>query len=136
MKKLYMCTRDLQGGSFGVGRIETASQWKRTAMEWCWQDDSTELASELWHIKNEKEIIGFIQEIWELEIIEISDFSAKLIKLINKKEDEVGRLLDDDNIDSKNVQYLHGKLYAYADIIDLILENQKVLGGKQNETSK
>lgn len=130
MKKLYMYTRDLQGGSFGVGRIETASQWKRTAMEWCWQDDNTELASELWHIKNEKEIIGFIQEIWELEIIEISNFSAELIKLINKKENEVGYLLDDDNIDSKNVQYLHGKLYAYADIIDLILENQKILGGK------
>lgn len=130
MKKLYMCTRDLQGGSFGVGRIETASEWKKTAMSWAWQDDNTELASELWHIKNEKEIIEFIQEIWELEIIEISNFSAELIKLINKKENEAGCLLDDDNIDSKKVQYLHGKLYAYADIIDLILENQKELGGK------
>lgn len=130
MKKLYMCTRDLQGGSFGVGRIETASEWKKTAMSWCWQDDSTELSSELWHIKNEQDIINFIQGVWELEIVEISRFSAKLIELINEKENEAGHKLNDDNIDGKTAHYLHGKLYAYANVIDLILENQKELGGK------
>lgn len=129
MKQLYMCTRDLQGGSFGVGRIATASEWKQIAREWCYQDDSEELSSELWHIKEEQKIIDFIQEIWELEIIKISKFSANLIKLINKKENEISYKLDDDNIDNKTVQYLHGKLYAYADIIDLILDNQNVLGG-------
>ena len=114
----YICTRDLQGGSFSVGRIQTAEEWKQTAMEWCWQDDAEELMEELEKITEEKEIIDFIREIWELEINLIGENAVELIADIKMLQLDLKDYTDSAILNAYN----DGKNHAYNEIIDLIVE--------------
>lgn len=71
MSKQYICTRDLQGGSFGVGRIGDIEYWRDTALEWARQDDADGLIEYLENAPCDHiDTLNFIRETWELEIVE------------------------------------------------------------------
>lgn len=72
LKRKFICVRDLQGGSFAVGRVLTAKEWKKQALEWCYQDDNEEYAKFLKKVPK-KDIVGEIASMWDLQIIAIED---------------------------------------------------------------
>jgi len=68
--KLYLCIRDFQGGSFGVGHIMTAKEWGELASSWADSDDwENPDEPKIENFKTEQECIDFIQEMWEIEIV-------------------------------------------------------------------
>lgn len=89
-EKLYVCIRDLQGGSFAVGRIGTAKYWKKVALEWCEQDDSIEMAKfikKTYKGKNLEKIIDEIRITWELEIEEYLPWKFEIKKICDIEEE-------------------------------------------------
>lgn len=71
-QKAYRVVRDLQGGTFGMGRDLTVEGWREQAMEWAYMDDNEDLERELEELQH-KEVIGFIAEIWGLEFEEVAE---------------------------------------------------------------
>lgn len=70
--KKYECTKDLQGGSFAVGRVGDLKYWREVAIDWASSDESLGLVRQLtrYEIKS-KDLIDFIQEHWQIEIREV-----------------------------------------------------------------
>ena len=102
MEKKYMCIKDLQNGNFGVGYSMTIEEWRGQAMEWAENDGDSETYEELEKLDT-SEVLDYIREIWELEIVEsdnlaenilfeisnvIDDYSRVYIKLEDEKEKE------------------------------------------------
>ena len=102
MEKKYMCIKDLQNGNFGVGYSMTIEEWRGQAMEWAENDGDSETYEELEKLDT-SEVLDYIREIWELEIVEsddlaenilfeisnvIDDYSREYIKLEDEKEKE------------------------------------------------
>lgn len=83
MKNKYICMTDYQGGEFAVGDIATAKEWGEIAYSWAESDD-WENPSEclLKNFKNENELIDFIQEIWELEIVKIEKNNKRILEFL------------------------------------------------------
>ena len=71
MKKQFICIKDLQGAGWAIGYYGTFKQWREKAMDWCYIDDNYSLYNMLkyYKIKN-SELIDFIQDYWEIEIVE------------------------------------------------------------------
>lgn len=113
----YICTRDFQGNNFAVGKIQTANQWKETAMAWCWQDDCEELMKKIEEMTDERKIIDIIQEIWQLEIVLINDKTAELIKEIQELKDNLKKYENNEILNAFN----NGKYYTYNEIIEIII---------------
>lgn len=72
----WRVVRDLQGGTFGMGRAYTTKEWAETALEWTDSDgNDTEplrkLFDELLEQGKEKEVIDTIAEWWWLEFGEV-----------------------------------------------------------------
>lgn len=72
MNELYVCTKDYQGGNFGVGRVHTVEQWRNVAIIWAENDGSDEYADYL-EVLREDRVIDEIKETWQLEIVPIND---------------------------------------------------------------
>lgn len=72
MNELYVCTKDYQGGTFGVGRVHTVEQWRNIAIIWAETDDNDEYADYLEDLRADR-IIDEIKETWQLEIVPIND---------------------------------------------------------------
>ena len=102
MEKKFMCIKDLQNGNFGVGHCMTIEEWRGQAMEWAENDGDSETYEELEKLDT-SEVLDYIREIWELEIVEsddlaenilfeidsvIDDYSRVYVKLEDKKEKE------------------------------------------------
>lgn len=102
MEKKFMCIKDLQNGRFGVGYSMTIEEWRGQAMEWAENDGDSETYEELEKLDT-SEVLDYIREIWELEIVEsdnlaenilfeisnvIDDYSRVYIKLEDEKEKE------------------------------------------------
>lgn len=102
MEKKFMCIKDLQNGNFGVGYSMTIEEWRGQAMEWAENDGDSETYEELEKLDT-SEVLDYIREIWELEIVEsdnlaenilfeisnvIDDYSRVYIKLEDEKEKE------------------------------------------------
>lgn len=70
--KKYECIKDLQGGSFAVGRVGDLKYWREVAIDWASSDESLGLVRQLtrYEIKS-KDLIDFIQEHWQIEIREV-----------------------------------------------------------------
>lgn len=91
--KTYIVIKDYQGGEFGMYRNYTAEEWGEQAYWWAdsdgW-DDADECL--LKNFKNERELIDFITEIWELELVEANKNNKKVIdyleEIINNKYSE------------------------------------------------
>jgi len=88
MKK-YIVIEDYQGGEFGMYRAYTAEEWGEQAYEWADSDD-WENPDEclLENFKTEEELINFISEIWEIEIVELNSENEELIKYLKDTADD------------------------------------------------
>lgn len=70
----YICIKDLQGTGFALDYVGTLKEWRELAMSWAYGDDRISLYNELkyYKIKN-SELLDFIQDFWELEIVEYKE---------------------------------------------------------------
>ena len=71
MKKQFINIEDLQGTGWAVGCYGTLLQWRKRAMGWAYMDDNYGVLNLLktYKIKN-SELIDFINEFWEINIVE------------------------------------------------------------------
>ena len=90
----YVCTRDLQGGTFAVGSIHTVEGWKERALGWCESDDNEELADSLERITNEKDIMIFIADFWELEFMPYEEHLEKILTNLVEYLEDMWRVTD------------------------------------------
>lgn len=126
MEKKYICIRDLQGGEFAVGYSMTVEEWRGQAMEWAESDNNEGLVESL-ETLNSDEVINFIIDFWELEIVESSDLVENILFDINdviedyekQYNKELGELENVDNItDSmKRLKSLIHELKRTKDLI-------------------
>lgn len=86
MEKKFMCIKDLQNGNFGVGYSMTIEEWRGQAMEWAENDEDSETYEELEKLDT-SEVLDYIREIWELEIVESDEFATDLLFKINDNID-------------------------------------------------
>ena len=65
----YKCIKDRQGGNFAIGRCGNLDYWRETASAWAESDDNDDL-QKLVNKVNDEKLIGTIDEIWDIEIIQ------------------------------------------------------------------
>lgn len=78
--KQYRVCEDLQGGSFGMGRVYNIHEWIEQAQEWCEMDENPELAQWFGNLEEmlangkltEEEVLGEIATTWTIEFEEIT----------------------------------------------------------------
>lgn len=70
--KYYRGVKDYQGGTWGM-YVQSISDWRRSAIEWCNSDENWGLYNALKHykIKNDK-LISFIEDYWSIKLVETS----------------------------------------------------------------
>lgn len=90
MEKKFMCIKDLQNGNFGVGYSMTIEEWRGQAMEWAENDGDSETYEELEKLDT-SEVLDYIREIWELEIVESDDLAENILFEINNVIDDYSR---------------------------------------------
>ena len=76
MNKMYKVVRDLQGGEFGMYRIQTIEDWREQAIEWADMDEHDGIVEELKRLPLD-EVIDYIAEFWQLEFKEIDIYDLK-----------------------------------------------------------
>ena len=83
MDKKYICVNDFQGGSFGMYRTYTAKEWGEQAMEWA-DSDGSEYADQwlLENFENEERLINDIQEMWEIQLEELSIDNIEVVEYL------------------------------------------------------
>lgn len=91
MEKKYMCIKDLQNGNFGVGYSMTIEEWRGQAMEWAENDGDSETYEELVELDT-SEVLDYIREIWELEIVESDDLAENILFEIDNVIDDYSRV--------------------------------------------
>ena len=81
MKKLYINIDDYQGTNFAIGRCLTLKGWREQAMDWSYLDEHMGVYNMLkyYKIKN-KDLIDFINEYWEIEIVEYKEEYKHLLE--------------------------------------------------------
>lgn len=80
MEKKYICIRDYQGTDFAVGEIHTAEEWGKKAISWAdtWDEEPyTALMKIVSERKNDRELIEYICDTWEILIVEYRDIKQK-----------------------------------------------------------
>lgn len=91
MEKKFMCIKDLQNGNFGVGYSMTIEEWRGQAMEWAENDGDSETYEELEKLDT-SEVLDYIREIWELEIVESDDLAENILFEISNVIDDYSRV--------------------------------------------
>ena len=91
MEKKFMCIKDLQNGNFGVGYSMTIEEWRGQAMEWAENDGDSETYEELVELDT-SEVLDYIREIWELEIVESDDLAENILFEIDNVIDDYSRV--------------------------------------------
>lgn len=90
MEKKYICIKDLQNGNFGVGYSMTIEEWRGQAMEWAENDGDSETYEELEKLDT-SEVLDYIQEIWEIEIVKSDDLAENILFEISNVIDDYSR---------------------------------------------
>ena len=87
MKKQYININDYQTEDFCLGVYGTLAEWRRKAMEWCDLDGFNDLYKLLkyYKIKN-NELIDFINDFWDIEIVEYNQNQKYDFELVSLKE--------------------------------------------------
>lgn len=73
----YRVTQDLQGGEFGMYRDYTVEQWREQAIEWATMDENDGLVETLQRL-DQKEVMGYISELWALRFRKVRKDKRKL----------------------------------------------------------
>lgn len=76
MEKMYKVVRDLQGGQFGMYRIQSIEEWREQAISWADSDENDFLIEDLENMPQDK-VIEYISKVWELEFKEIDIHDLK-----------------------------------------------------------
>ena len=76
MEKMYKVVADLQGGNFGMYRIQTIEDWREQAIEWADMDEHDGIVEELKNLPLD-EVIDYIAEFWQLEFKEVDIYDLK-----------------------------------------------------------
>ncbi len=84
--KQYRVIEDLQGGTFGMGRVYTAEEWLEQALDWLDADGTDPMALddiENYYRReiakgNEQAVIDYIAEMWQLEFEEITETQKQI----------------------------------------------------------
>lgn len=76
MEKMYKVVADLQGGEFGMYRIQSIEDWREQAIGWADSDENDFIIEELKTLPQDK-VIEYISIIWELEFKEIDIYDLK-----------------------------------------------------------
>ena len=68
----YRGVRDYQGGSWGM-YVQSISDWRKSAMDWCDSDENWGLYNALkyYKIKN-KDLIPYIEDYWDIKLVPTS----------------------------------------------------------------
>lgn len=90
MERKYICIKDLQNGNFGVGYSMTIEEWRGQAMEWAENDGDSETYEELEKLDT-SEVLDYIREIWELEIVESDNLAENILFEISNVIDDYSR---------------------------------------------
>lgn len=90
MEKKFMCIKDLQNGKFGVGHCMSVEEWREQAMQWAENDGDSETYYELEKLDT-SEVLDYVREIWELEIVESDDLAENILFEISNVIDEYSR---------------------------------------------
>lgn len=72
-KKRYIVIEDRQGGEFGMYRDYTLEQWKEQAIDWADMDDWDDAQNLFDGITKASEIIAFIDDTWEITLVELNN---------------------------------------------------------------
>ena len=70
--KNYKCVKDLQGGDWCVGVTQSIEEWRENAIEWA-DSDGYEGVVEILKELPQNEVIDYIQDFWQIEIIEVKE---------------------------------------------------------------
>ena len=76
MEKMYKVVADLQGGTFGMYRIQSVEDWREQAIEWADSDENDFIIEELKQLPSDK-VIEYISIIWQLEFKEIDIYDLE-----------------------------------------------------------
>lgn len=87
MKKYYVNVKDYQGGSWAMGIIRTIKEWKKIALEWASSDGNIEVYNYIKKHELNIDLLDYINDIWSMEIVELSEDSIDLI-VNNYSEEE------------------------------------------------
>lgn len=70
--KYFRGVEDYQGGSWGM-YVQSISDWRKSAMQWCDSDENWELYNALkyYKIKN-KDLIPYIEDVWDIKLVPTS----------------------------------------------------------------
>lgn len=90
MEKKFMCIKDLQNGNFGVGHCMSVEEWRGQAMEWAENDGDSETYEELEKLDT-SEVLDYIREIWEIEIVESDNLAENILFEIDNVIDDYSR---------------------------------------------
>lgn len=118
MEKKFMCIKDLQNGNFGVGHCMSVEEWRGQAMEWAENDGDSETYEELEKLDT-SEVLDYIREIWEIEIVESDDLAENILFEISNVIDDYSREYDklEDEKEKKRIRDIVKGLEETREII-------------------
>ena len=91
MERKYICIKDLQNGNFALDFSMTIEEWRGQAMEWAENDGDSETYEELEKLDT-SEVLDYIREIWEIEIVESDDLAENILFEIDNVIDDYSRV--------------------------------------------
>ncbi len=69
-EQLYKCVADFEDGNWCVGTTQTIEEWRTNALMWADSDGFDGVIKTLKKL-NGKELIDFIQDFWQIRIVEV-----------------------------------------------------------------
>lgn len=135
MEKKYICINDLQGGEFAVGYSMTVEEWRGQAMEWAENDGIDETIEELENLK-ENEVIDYIREVWELEIVESNNFAENILFYINEVIEDYEHEYNRELKKLDNVNNINEEMKRIRDIIHGLERTKDLIYNELRKSNK
>lgn len=135
MEKKYICIRDLQGGEFALGYSMTVGEWRGQAIEWAENDNTEETIEEL-EILKENEVMDYIREVWELEIVESNDFAENILFDINEVIEDYKHEYNRELGKLDNVNNINEEMKRIKDIIKGLERTKDLIYNELRKSNK
>ena len=84
--KLYINVNDYQGGTWALGQVGTIQDWKEIALCWCDSDENWETYDYIEKHENNVDLINYISEYWDIEIVAFDENNREHIELKTQRE--------------------------------------------------
>ena len=85
----YKVVNDRQGTNWAMGIVQTAEEWRELAITWADSDENEWAIKELEILKGkeDRDILGFIDETWDIEFEEVKDYKYYQIRYVVQGSD-------------------------------------------------